>query len=182
MLRLTEGRKYFGDTREPFFITLAGEKLYVLTSPSDFTMAFRNSSIIRDLLAAFGVSEAGVERLYQTPTAEKPVFQPRGSISLPRDKSVGHLKGDFYHYQLYPGEKFNLIQERFLRLIDEAMRPENFNDYFVHSSTSSDIHLSLNRWCQHVLISAGTTAFFGKTLLQKYPGLLQHFVDFDDNN
>ena len=62
------------------------------------------------------------------------------------------------------------------------MRAENFTQHFVLSSTSREMTTSLHKWCQYVLVSAGTTAFFGETLLQMYPDLLQNFVDFDDHN
>ncbi|MCJ1386958.1 hypothetical protein MMC17_010087 [Xylographa soralifera] len=185
---LSRGRKYFQDTREPFSITLAGEKLYVLCSPHDVTAAYRNSTtltydlVIRDLLEAFGVSHSGVDKLYRKPTDDEPAFQPKGSITISQNKSVGHLKGEFYHYQLYPGEQFDFIQARFLKIIDTAMRPANFTSHFVVSSTPQVTKVSLHKWCQHVLVTAGTTAFFGETLLQMYPDLLQNFVDFDDYN
>ena len=35
---------------------------------------------------------------------------------------------------------------------------------------------------QHVLINAGTTAFFGETFLKSDPNLLRNFIHFDDNN
>lgn len=160
----------------------------MLSSAHDVTAAYRNSTtltydlVIQDLLESFGVSHSGVEKLYKKPTIKEPAFQPKGPITIPQNKSVGHLKGNFYHHQLYPGEPFDLIQGRFLHLIDRAMRPKSFTNHFVLSSTSNGMKISLHKWCQHILVSAGTNAFFGDALLQMNPDLLQNFVDFDDNN
>ena len=181
-------RKYFQNTREPFAITLAGEKLYILSSAHDVTTAFRNDTtltydlVISDLLNAFGVSHSGVDKLYKKPTKEDPIFHPKVASQNPQYKCLGHLKGQFYHVQLYPGEQFDIIQGRFLALIDKSMRFESFSREFVLSSAPDENMVSLLKWSQHVLINAGTTAFFGETLLKSDPNLLRSFIDFDDNN
>ena len=41
---LIDSRRYFGDPREPSALTLAGETIYVITSPEDATAAYKGTS------------------------------------------------------------------------------------------------------------------------------------------
>jgi hypothetical protein len=40
---LTMYRQYFGDSREPFAITVMGEELYILTSPEDVLIVYKET-------------------------------------------------------------------------------------------------------------------------------------------
>ena len=61
---------YFGGTREPFSITVAGQRLYIITSPRDMASVYKNSStlsfdsFVHDLDAAFGMSPGALRILF----------------------------------------------------------------------------------------------------------------------
>ena len=38
----TNARLYFGNTRQPFSLTVMGEELYIVTSPEDVSAVYRN--------------------------------------------------------------------------------------------------------------------------------------------
>lgn len=181
---LTYGREYFGNAREPFAITLGHEKLYILTSSDDVVSAYKNYTtldygmVIKDLMCSFGVSPSGVDKVYNP----KPPLTGRIRQHNPQRKSLFYLKSDFYHYQLHPGEQFNIIQERFLSLIDQTMTFDTLNKADILEHSSGFTSASLWKLCQPVFIKAGIRAFFGSRILDLNPRLLQDFVDFDDNN
>lgn len=181
---LSYGRNYFKNTREPFSFTLGTEKLYILTSHHDVVTAYKNNTtldygnVIQDLMVSFGVSRPGVERVYDP----NPDFVGLIKRYNPHSKSFFNLKSDFYHTQLHPGQQFNIIQDRFLRLINDAMKPENLTQDILLASNTNTKNASLYKWCQQVFVKAGIRAFFGEQILQMDPQFLHDFIKFDDNN
>ena len=138
--------------------------------------------VIKDLMSAIGVSTNGVADLYKQPTEKNPIFDSSISCHNPQLKCLVHFQRNLYHHEMSPGEKYDILQERFLGLIDRAMSTENMAQDMVFMSGSNDMLLSLRKSTQRVLTTTGTTAFFGEKLLQLDPDFLQNFADFDDNN
>ena len=181
---LSYGREYFENSREPFALTLGREKMYILTSPDDVVTAMKNRTtlddceIIRDLMLSFGASHSGVKQVF----APKPAFIGKIRQQNPQGKSLFNLKEDFYHTQLHPGEQFNIIQKRFLELINQAMESENLLKIGMPRYPAILAHTSLWKLCQQIFVSAGIEAFFGAHILDINAQLLQDFIEFDDNN
>ena len=138
--------------------------------------------VIMDLMSAIGVSNSGIMDLYRQPKEKDPIFDSSISCYNPQRKCLVHFQRNLYHHELSPGEKYNVLQERFLGLIDKAMSTQNLAQDRTPSSSSSDVLFSLRKFTQRVLTSAGTAAFFGERLLQLDPDFLQNFADFDDHN
>ena len=178
------GREYFKNTREPFAITLGREKLYILTSHHDVNTLFKSSTtldygnVIKDLMVSFGASWSAVEAIY----APNPEFSGDILQQNTHNKSLFHLKSDFYHTQLLPGKNFCEIQERFLRLISDAVTLDSLAKVDLLSFTENASTVHLYKMCQRVFVKAGLKAFFGERILNGSPQLLQDFIDFDDNN
>lgn len=181
-------REYFQNTREPFTITLGGEKLYILTSPEDVAVAYKNTThltfdhVVYELSITFGVTHAAMDKAYRKPTRDDDKLSLKLRINNPQLKSLTQLNSDFYKQQLHPGEKFDLLQKRFLELIDKSIRPESLSYPYVLSSTFDEKIVSLQGWCQDILLNAGTKAFFGEKILQIDPDLMRNFLDFDADN
>lgn len=180
--------KYFKNTREPFALTLGGERLYILTSPENVASAYKDTThltfdhVVYELSLTFGVTRSAMDKAYQKPTKENDVLSQKLHINNPQLKSLTQLNSDFYKQQLHPGEKFDIIQQKFLCCIDKSIRPEHLTGSYVLSSTSDEKTLSLQSWCQDILLNAGTEAFFGEKILQMDPDLLQNFLKFDSEN
>ena len=185
---LTGFSTYFKGSRAPFSITLGGEKIYVLTSAQDVAEANKHEAalsydpVICDLMLTFGVSPDGVDKIYKA----KPSFGGDAGRLNPSNKALADLKTDFYHLQLLPRSReaaparpgeFEKLQRSFLKLIQNSIHPKNSS---IHGLAEKD--KSLHRWCQSVLVEAGMRAFFGKALFELDPNIMEHFVDFDDNN
>ncbi|KAL8729917.1 MAG: hypothetical protein Q9181_004832 [Wetmoreana brouardii] len=181
---LSYGRRYFGNTREPFALTLGQEKLYILTSYTSIVAAYKNnatldySPIIQELMRSFGVSEEGISKVFE-PSEQ---FIQKSQAYNPHKKTFFKLKSDFYHTQLHPGPRFEATQESFVRLLDETMRFENIPASVTLQATSGMKSVSLYRLCQEVFVKVGTQVFFGKQLLNIDPDLVHDFIEFDDNN
>lgn len=143
---------------------LAGEKLYILTSPEDVTAAYKNTTqlnfdqVVYDLSITFGVTNAAMDKAYRKPTVD--------------DNS------DFYKQQLHPGNRFDLLQSKFWHYIDKSIRTENLSSPYVLSSTLTEKTVSLQSWCQNILLNAGTQAFFGEKILGMDPDLMQNLLGF----
>lgn len=178
---LSYGRHYFKNTRDPFAFTLGNEKLYILTSHEDVATAYKNTTtldfgdVIKDLMVSFGVSRPGVERVFESNHGLTQWYNPHS-------KSFFNLKSDFYHTQLHPGQQFQIIQGRFLGLIDDAMRSENLAQDIMLASDTNTKNASLFRWCQQVFLRANLRTFLGERILQMDPHFVQDFLDFDDNS
>lgn len=123
-----------------------------------------------------------MDKAYQRPTKENDILSQKLHINNPQLKSLTQLNSEFYKQQLHPGEKFDTIQQKFLRCIDESIRPERLTAPYVLSSTSDEKTMSLQIWCQNILLDAGTKAFFGEKILQLDPDLPQNFLEFDAEN
>ena len=165
---LSYGREYFQNSREPFTISFGPEKLYILTSYHDVVTAYKIDTtldyrhVIRDLVGSFGVSRAGVDKVYSS----NPDFFDEIRRQNPHSKSLFQLKSEFYHVQLHPGQHFQIIQDKFLTLINQAMEfsnPPESAMRFISNGTGQ--HASLYRWCQLVFVKAGIIAFFGERML-----------------
>ena len=158
-------RQYFKDTRQPFAITLGREKLYILTAYQDVIAAYKNTTtlsygrIIRGLVCYFGISEDGAESIY----APSPSFAGEIQRLNPQNKSLFDLKSDFYHIQLQHPKQLGIMQNRFLALINDAMKFEALpKDIQISSFESNKGNVSLYKLCQQIFVKAGIQAFLEK--------------------
>lgn len=178
---------YFNNSRFPFKLTLAGQKFYVLTSPQDAALAYKNTDaltfdgFIRDAMVSCGLSPTAIAKMSLFP---KDGF--KAPIPNPDQKCLAQITRDFHKLQLHPGEHQIILSQRFLDLIDQSLSwrvlasvavPE-----YVISSKEGGVELSLKRWCGDVLLNAATQAFFGKSLLAAAPDIFRDFFAFDDDS
>ncbi|KAH7090470.1 cytochrome P450 [Paraphoma chrysanthemicola] len=186
---LTRARLYFRNTREPFALTLGGEKLYFLTAPEDVQAFFRNTSslefesVVYDLGITFGVSKEAMDLSYVKPISEADdrVSQALGTRNS-RLKCLVDLNKEFWKMQLHPGDEYRKIQDAFLEEITEKLKHDQLPTSSVRSSSAAELTVSLLTLCQRVLIESTLNAFFGKVLLRIEPSLVQDFLDFDEEN
>ena len=179
-------REYLGNTREPFALTVAGETLYVLTSPRDTTEAYKNTTslsfdgFVRDLMLACGGSPSGVDKMYQRPASDG-----SGHVMIapnPMHKCLANLTVDFHKQQLLPGDELDKLGIEFLRIINEHLQWERMTSQcsYVVKASPNAVEVSLHKWCGDILVDAGTRAYFGERLLQIDPHLLHSFFDYHD--
>ncbi|KAL8962323.1 MAG: hypothetical protein Q9193_001244 [Seirophora villosa] len=183
----TKGRLYFGNTREPWGITIAGQQIYVVTSPSDVSAVYKNieqltfDDYIEDMMLRFGASKSSVETMLRKPDE---LDQPSSGLQPnPTKKSLLRLCESLYHQALLPGEKSETLQESFLGNIHKSLTWESMTSTVILSSDSTHHRtVSLLNWTREVLLDGATKAFFGNRLTELEPKLYEKFVYFDDNS
>lgn len=183
-------REYLGNSREPFAITLAGEKIYFLVSPDDVSAAYKNTAalsfdkIVRELSITFGVSKDATDKVYRQPTSEVgDITSQKFETKKIRQKSLAQLNNEFWKQQLLPGDICYELQGKFLKHIEASLQLGNMSGQYVLSHDSiSGKTVSLLRWTQEVLLNAALRVFFGDRLVDLEPDLSRHFLEFDDDN
>ncbi|KAK8131988.1 cytochrome P450 oxidoreductase [Apiospora kogelbergensis] len=183
---LTHARLLFGDTRKPFAVNVAGQKLYVLTSPSDVSAAYKNTDaltfdvFVRDVMVSFGASQSAVDKMWLLPESSE--SNSPAQVPNPKGLSLAKLVHDMHKKQLHPGAEMDILSDRFITLISKSLTWPNIAGSYVVESKPHKKLVSLKGWCSTVLLEAATDAFFGDAFLKMAPNLLNDFFDFDDNS
>ena len=174
---LKPSREYFQGSSEPFAITVGGEKLYVVTSPTDVSAIYRNNTtlswdaMLNDLLVAFGVNAKAIPRLWQ-----KPDWDPTSPDQKHSGSSVIHSTLDLYKRQLLPGKNLDKFSGSLLGYINGSLRWESVSQRGVAMSK-----VSLKDFCADILVDALTRTLFGDRILEVEPELVKSLLDFNDD-
>ena len=185
------GREYFGNTREPFTLTLGGQKLHVLTSPEDVKNLYKNAKVfafddvVIDVSVTFGVSRAALLKMRQKPAVPEgdPVYS-KFTVQNMHALSLSELNSEFWKQELFPGPRLDALIEEFVVRIEAALQSEHLSRYNrVQRPADSTEHIVLLlKWTKGVMMDAGTIALFGTRILEIDPELVQKFLTFDDEN
>ncbi len=175
-------RHYFHNTREIFSITVAGQKIYIVTSPKDISTVYKNfqtltfDGFVKDMYSLFGMSPTGIAKMFEPIT-------PRNSMTTDlSSQQHAHLGTGIQREQLHPGQNLDNVIATYLSHIEQQMNWDNIpNSCIVEASTEKKV-VSLRNWCADVLDLATVQAFFGMTLLELNPDLLDDFHIFDFNS
>lgn len=179
-------RLYFGNIREPWSLTVAGNQIYIMTSASDVSVVYKNieqltfDDYIEDMMLHFGSSKTAVRTMFAIPNKADPT--PTGLQPNPSHKSLIHLSESFYRQQLHPGEKLDILQDSFLGNIHNSLQWDAMSAKIIMSSGQEDRTVSLLAWTREVLLDGATRAFFGNRLIELEPKLFESFFYFDDNS
>ena len=187
----TYAREYFGNTRQPFSLTVMGEELYIITSAEDVSAVYRNTKaldfdpFIHNVAMAFGATKTNADKMFEVPSiSEKKKLLGDGEGPDRPTKSFIEQSHDNYKLQLHPGPKLDELQAAFLDRIDSYLHFDKISPRITRPSSGSDIKfVSLFDWTSEVLLDAATRAFFGDSLLDIIePDLLDSFFVFDDDS
>ncbi|KAL9019113.1 MAG: hypothetical protein Q9185_003587 [Variospora sp. 1 TL-2023] len=184
---LTSGRLHFRNTFEPWCLTIAGQQIYVVTSPADVSAVYKNNKqltfddYIEDMMLRFGASRSTVDTMLRKPD---PLKQPSSHLQPnPTKNSPMQLWQSLYHQALCPGEKLETLQDNFLGNIHKSLTWESMTPTAILSSASAPYRtVSLLCWTKEVLLDGATKAFFGNRLIELEPDLYEKFCYFDDNS
>ena len=176
-------RRYFGNSREPFAITAAGSKLYIVTSSEDVAAAYKNTStlsfeeFVQAMMRISGSSEFVVQKMYENPDPEKTIFPN------PHKKPLAKLARELHHNQLFPGEPYDYLRAKIIEYFEETFVLQTIAQYpYARACTtpSHEVVLPLSSWTSDVFVTAGQRAYFGTYLEEVDPKLQQTFIEFDD--
>ena len=152
---------------------MAGQIFYVITSPEDTNLIYRNTKtltfdeFIEDLVRTLGVSEKGVRSAF---------FPGSGSRPLP------YYAQEIYKTQFLPGQRFFELWESIHPRLQQRMTFENIPDHVVTRSQGNSKTVSLWLWVRSTLIESVTRSIFGDVVFELEPDLVNVFAAFDDNS
>ncbi|KAI4137762.1 MAG: hypothetical protein LQ341_004999 [Variospora aurantia] len=180
-------RLYFKNTFEPWGLTIAGQQIYVVTSPADVSAVYKNvkqltfDDYIEDMMLRFGTSRSAVDIMLQKSDALNP---PSSDLQRnPTKNSLLQFCQSLYHQAICPGEKLDTFQDVLLGIIDKSLTWESMTPTAILSSASAPYRtVSLLCWAKDVLLDGATKAFFGNRLIELEPKLYEKFGYFDDNS
>ncbi|KAI1127998.1 cytochrome P450 [Nemania abortiva] len=180
---LTRARGYFGDTREPFALTILGMKTYVLTKAEDVAEVYRNSEslsyeeFVQAMMRILGNSESCVREMF------KPLPKLRGGSGFPNPhgKPLGILFREMHIHQLFPGSNLTFLESRFSQFFHEQLRLSKIAEApYAKQEAPGTLVVPLVQWCSDYFAKAGQDAYFGPTLTEIDPGLTDDFIVFDE--
>ncbi|PSN65480.1 cytochrome P450 [Corynespora cassiicola Philippines] len=174
---LDESRLYFKDTREPYALSVAGQKWYIITSPSDVASIYKIKDgslsydiFVEEVMYMIGITRDGVRKAYQT----------QGADGKPCKHLVGLCK-EYQITQLSPGTKF---EELSYPAVEYILKHLDFDRIFkksksVLSHQGRSITVSLYHLISEIFIGLGQNAYYGQALGEIEPEMINHFMIFD---
>ena len=187
-MKLKLVRKYFGNSGDPFALTIAGQTLYIVTSPEDIGAIYKNNvtlswdTMLNELLNGFGISTPTASKLWNKVPLE---ITQRARSDMkntnPRQMSAVHSILDLYKRQLLPGPKFEVINKTLLAYINKFMTGQSVCAA-NHRVSESDLRsISLLSFCSNILVDAVTRALFGDGIYELKPDMTQHLLEFNQD-
>jgi hypothetical protein len=179
-------RKYFGNSKEPFALTIANSKIYVITKSRDVAEAYRNTDtlsfneFVQAMMRACGNTEFCVRAMYT------PLPKDKEGFPNPHGKPLATLARQMHIHQLYPGDNLDFLERQFhdwfvdhLPSVDAIQR---FCPYATTTTTAepNSVVLPLMEWCSDFFTRAGQKAYFGDALAGIDPELTRVFIVFDE--
>jgi hypothetical protein len=179
---LTHARKYMGDTREPFTLTVAGMRTYILTKADHANRVYKDAKsfsyeeFVQSMMRILGNSEASVKAMYT------PLPKDKEGFPNPHGKPLGILFREMHVHQLNPGKNLDFLEERFYANFCQYLAPESMKRdlSYVSDKTSNSIVVPLTQWCSDFFVRAGQDAYFGPKLAEIDSGLTDSFLVFDE--
>lgn len=165
---------------------MAGQKIYVLTSPHDITEAHKLTDsliyepILRDLMIDFGTSKEAMHLMWMSPADYE--TKSTSKVPNPQQKCLVLLYRDMIKVQIQPGPKLDEIGKRFIDSISASTKWEAMTCEYILKDTSGKRMVSLKDWCANVIVGSASTAFFGGSLLKDHTSLLKDFLHYDDHS
>lgn len=182
---VAQGRRYLGNTDEPFTLTIAGERIYIVLSPENVSAVYRNNTTlefdthVQDLFKLFDGSTAGITKL-RMPHHSKET-EPRSAIESdelpPSQNSVGLFIRQSYKQQLQPGEKLDILEVKIMQSLTKSL--DDVHKKFISQGNTI---LSILQLTKTTLLDAGTAALYGHQLISNSPNFITHFSAFDANS
>ncbi|KAF2248090.1 cytochrome P450 [Trematosphaeria pertusa] len=172
---LLRARAHLKNKREPFAITLITRKMYFIVDPADAAEVYKNAAsfafdrVVQQLQRTFGISEG---TMMATWGSSKENDSKSGS-SKARDKNLGELSMEFWRTQLVRQEGYSDIESKLFQHVSAIL------DQQVSRAEATGGEISLSKLTTEVIIGAALRAFFGESLLEMQPDLVETYVAFD---
>lgn len=177
-------RLYFGNTREPFTITLTNLEFYVVTKPEDVSEVYRNTATLpfdifaQEILLYFGCTKSSIQSMYQRVDPQKSIYPN------PDGKSLAHLSRDFHIHQLFPGNLLDKVGALFIDHFDKALTIEELTQRDRHVTFVDEdcVKVSLLDWLSDTFADSILEIYFGDLLRKIEPDFVQVFREFEEHS
>ena len=173
-------RKYFSPSREPFSMTVAGQTIYVATSPDDISGVWKNSRTISidpitmDMYNLGGISAKNREAMFNRhPTG-------RYNAGTSRPLTPTQMTIELHHRQLHAGPRLDsLLQDKMIPSCFKKLDIADPKNKAILSRSENSAIVSLHDLCVDTFITEVTEAYFGPALLLESPNLVGAFLDWE---
>ena len=174
--------KHFRNSKEPYSITLAGQVIYVVTSPEDVQSLYKHTATIswtrfvQDIYRWIGISQPNINKLWQPPTVEQKTTHPMRK--LPPNQMIE----EYQFRQLISGENLEKIAKGMVGYVDERVRWQQLKEKspYVLKSSSEFVTLSLMDWTADIFIHSLTEIYWGKSIWEVAPNLIETFLKWEE--
>ena len=175
---------YFRNSKEPYSITIAGQVIYIVTSPEDVQTLYKSTltiswlRFIQDLYRWIGIPQSKIDSLWRVPSEPEKVTYPVQKLPPTQRMSEYHTQ------QLLPGEKLDTMTQKFLSYVDERLRWQELyaSKHCILESSSDSVKLSLMDWTADVFIRASTEIYWGKSIWKVAPNLIDAYLQWEETS
>jgi hypothetical protein len=180
---IEKGRKHFKHSREPFCMTVAGQTIYVATSPKDIGAVWKNTTTIssdpitNDMYALSGFSaKLRYTLLVDTHTTAR--YNKGNTISLTPTQRVLEL-----HRQQLSGPRLDeLVENKVLPSMFRWLAFSKRTPPTVITRTDNSVVVSLLDLTIDVFIRGGTEAFFDPVIFHQSTNVADAFMQWEYSN
>ena len=166
---------------------ILGRTFYVITEPKDVTAVYKArttlafNSFLNEALHAFGVDDSSLKLAWHTPHPGDACYRSSNPVNPKQKPFINWIK-DIYIQQLLPGEKMNLMTDRFRQYIDGRLQWESISSFDRKPlEKNGSIHLSLKEFARTIMLEAITDSLFGTCLTKVEPNLIKYVEGFNDD-
>ncbi|KAK8135164.1 cytochrome P450 [Apiospora sp. TS-2023a] len=175
---------YFGPTRQPYGLCVAGQRLIVVTHPKHKAEIYRNNEaysydpFINLAYKRVGnIADSTLEILWRKGSEGFASLYPN-----PKQKVLVHTGVDLFYKQLLSPGPFQDLVDTVAPNIERRLRWEAFAPTTVISKVAATKVVSLHRWVRDVAIGAQTCSFFGPHLEEQMPEFTTVYDKYDINS
>ncbi|ORY10363.1 cytochrome P450 [Clohesyomyces aquaticus] len=182
---LERGLNYIGRTHEVYAIQVFRKKLYIITSPQDVAIAFRDNDALHfdghlnELLCNWGFEGEALRLSWHIPQPGDRCYIPGNTLN-PRHLSLNRFTEEVYREQLLPGPKMDVMYKVFADALFTTLQWSALDFCTVGFQGKSKL-LSLRSLCRHTMVDATTRSMFGSHLHQINPNVVGNMMNFNDH-
>lgn len=171
-------RKRFNNT-EPFAITVAGNKYYVITDPQHAAIFYRNTTtlswddFLNQALLAFGVNPANLKAVWAKPDHAWP--------ENPSSKSLIPLTEELSKKQYSSGGKLDLLVEKLISDLVHYCAWSQVSDRLNLNRQTRSGRISLMKFCGQTLIDVTQMTLFDPVLFDIDSRMTNDMMTFTDD-
>lgn len=169
---ISQARKHFHSSPEPFAITVAGQTLYIATSSEDINAVWNNTKTISmipisdELYKWAGIGEESRKSMFEA--KENAKYNESNAKALTRTQIVQQL----HHRQLHRGPRLDdLTSSRVIPSIFRQLDAKHLVE-----------DVSLFELCVQIFITDTTDAYFNPKLREIEPNLISAFEMWEQSN